>query len=116
MGNRQVRLCVCRPRPMSRTAHPNLMDPRLLTIRLILALLASLVLCWWFMPSLWWLWAGLVPVGLFMPVFAADICSACSGTRPDQQLDLSGFTDGTCSTCDTAYNGSFTLAVTGACQ
>jgi hypothetical protein len=87
------------------------MDPRLQIIRCVIALLASLALLWW-EPMLAW-----VPVALFMPpLFEPDICSACSGSRPSFQLDLSGFTDGTCSTCDTAYNGSFTLAVSGACQ
>lgn len=87
-------------------------DHRLLTIRLVLACLASVVLLW-ISPA--WAW---VPLALFMPVFAVapDVCSSCSGTRPSQQLDLSGFTDGTCSTCDESYNGSFTLTVSGDCQ
>lgn len=40
----------------------------------------------------------------------SNCCSTCTDGGPDQlQVDISGFTDGGCSTCDEGYNGSFIL-------
>jgi hypothetical protein len=37
-------------------------------------------------------------------------CSTCADGGPDQlQVVLSGFTDGSCGTCDSTYNGTFIL-------
>jgi hypothetical protein len=87
------------------------MDPRHKIIRLAAVGIASALL-WWLMPgpmeSIALLGAG---IGFFPGCgchCGALDCDHCSATAATHQVDISGFTDGTCTDC-TAYNDSFVV-------
>lgn len=82
------------------------MDPRLTTIRLTLALLASLALLW-----LWPAWAW-VPVALFMPPALLDVGpppECCDGVSVPSDLQFTAIHNGACGTL------SGTLVYQGVC-
>ena len=88
----------------------------ILTIRFVIITLSAACLGLWFIPGFWLLWLSLIPLALFMPVFATAVaCANCTGTGNNAsqtvQADLSGFGNKVCTNC-AAYNSSFVMTFT----